>query len=53
MEYLACVLQVLGYLLSAVITTVGIQIQYGHACDKVDGVGVAKNIEHFDEFDNF
>ena len=53
MEYLACVLQVSGYLLSAVITTVGILIQYGHACDKVDGVGVAKNIEHFDEFDNF
>jgi len=53
MEYLACVLQCLGYLLSAVVTTVGLLIQYGHASDKIDGVGVAENIEKFDEFDNF
>lgn len=53
MEYLSCVLQCLGYLLSAVITTVAMLIQYGHASDKIDGVGVAKNIDRFDEFDNF
>ena len=52
-EYLTCVVQCLGYLLSAVITTVAMLIQYGHASDKIDGVGVAKNIDRFDEFDNF
>ena len=53
MEYLACVLQCIGYMLSAVITTVALTIQYGHASDKIDGVGVAENIDRFDEFDNF
>lgn len=53
MEYLACVLQCIGYMLAAVITTVAITIQYGHASDKIDGVGVARSIDRFDEFDNF
>lgn len=53
MEYLSCVLQCLGYMVSAVITLVAVTVQYGHASDKIDGVGVAQNIEHFDEFDNF
>ena len=53
MEYLACVLQCIGYMAAAVITTVALTIQYGHASDKIDGVGVAQNIDHFDEFDNF
>lgn len=53
LEYLACVLQCLGYLIAAILTIVALTIQYGHASDKIDGVGVAKNIEHFDEFDNF
>ena len=52
MEYLACLLQCLGYMVAAVITTVSLTIQYGHACDKIDGVGVAQNIDRFDEFDN-
>lgn len=52
-EYLTCVLQCLGMLLSLVITNVGILIQYGHAADLIDGVGVAQKIEKFDELDNF
>lgn len=51
-QYLTCILSCLGYFVSAVITIIGITIQYGHACDKIDGVGVARNIEKFDEFDN-
>jgi hypothetical protein len=52
-EYITCVLQCLGMLLSSVISLVGLTIQYGHASDKIDGTGVAKKIEQFDEFDNF
>ena len=44
---------ILGYFISCIIEVVAITIQYGHASDKIDGVGVAKNIERFDEFDNF
>ena len=51
-QYLTCILSCLGYFVSAVITIIGLTIQYGHACDKIDGVGVARNIEKFDEFDN-
>ena len=53
LAYLASVLQCLGYMLAAVITTVALTIQYGHASDKIDGVGVAQNIDRFDELDNF
>lgn len=53
MEYLACVLQCLGYMLAAVLATVALTIQYGHANDKIDGAGVDEKIEHFDEFDDF
>jgi hypothetical protein len=52
-QYLTCILMCLGYLLSEVFTFVGATIQYGHASDKIDGVGVARKIEKFDEFDNF
>lgn len=51
-QYLKCILSCLGYFVSAVITMIGLTVQYGHACDKIDGVGVARNIEKFDEFDN-
>lgn len=51
-QYLTCILSCLGYFVSAVITMIGLTVQYGHACDKIDGVGVARNIEKFDEFDN-
>lgn len=53
MQYFSCILECIGMLLSSVITTVGLVIQYGHACDKIDGTGVAQNIEKFDELDNF
>jgi hypothetical protein len=53
LQYFSCILESLGMLLSMVITTVGLIIQYGHACDKIDGTGVAQNIEKFDELDNF
>lgn len=53
LQYLGCVLQCLGMLLSSVITTVGLVVQYGHAADKIDGVGVEQNIAHFDELDKF
>ncbi len=53
LQYLSCVLECLGMLLSSVITTVGLVIQYGHASDKIDGVGVEQNIAHFDELDKF
>lgn len=52
-EYLTCILECLGMLLSMVFTTIGLTIQYGHASDKIDGTGVAQNIEKFDELDNF
>lgn len=52
-EYITCVLQCLGMLFSSVLTIVGLTIQYGHASDKIDGVGVVEKIEQFDEFDNF
>ena len=52
-QYLTCILMCLGYFLSEVFTFVGATIQYGHASDKIDGVGVARKIEKFDEFDNF
>lgn len=52
-EYVTCVLQCLGMLFASVFTLVGLTIQYGHAADKIDGVGVVEKIEKFDEFDNF
>ena len=52
-QYLTCVLMCLGYLLSEVLTSVAITIQYGHASEKIDGKGVSQRIEKFDEFDNF
>lgn len=52
-QYVTCILSCLGYFISCVITIVATTIQYGHASDKIDGVGVARNIERFDEFDNF
>ena len=53
LQYITCILTCLGYYVSCILTVVGTTIQYGHASDKIDGVGVAKNIERFDEFDNF
>jgi hypothetical protein len=50
---LSTVLECIGMLLSSIITTVALVIQYGHASDKIDGTGVAQNIEKFDELDNF
>lgn len=52
-EYVTCVLQCLGMLFSSILTLVGLTMQYGHAADKIDGVGVVQKIEKFDEFDNF
>lgn len=52
-EYITCVLQCLGMLIASVISVVGLTIQYGHAADKIDGVGVAQKIEKFDELDKF
>ena len=52
-QYITCILTCLGYFISCIIEVVAITIQYGHASDKIDGVGVAKNIDRFDEFDNF
>ena len=53
LQYLTCILQCLGYFIAAVITIVAVTMQYGHASDKIDGVGVARKIDNFDEFDNF
>lgn len=53
LQYLTCILQCMGYFISAVITIVAVTMQYGHASDKIDGVGVAHKIDNFDEFDNF
>ena len=51
LQYLMCIVQCFCTLLVSVITLVGITVQYGHASDKIDGVGVAMNIEKFDELD--
>lgn len=52
-QYLTCILMCLGYMLSMIFSLVGITIQYGHASEKIDGAGVSKRIDKFDEFDNF
>lgn len=52
-QYLTCILMCLGYMLSMIFSFVGITIQYGHASEKIDGAGVSKRIDKFDEFDNF
>ena len=51
--YLAAIWMCLGYLLVTVLSTVGLTVQYGHASDKIDGMGVARKIEKFDELDKF
>ena len=52
LEYLSCILQVMGMLFSTVITTIAITIQYGHAAELIDGMGTTESIEHFEELDN-
>lgn len=52
-QYLTCILMLLGYMLSEILSYVSVTIQYGHASEKIDGVGVSKRIDKFDEFDNF
>lgn len=52
-QYLTCILMCLGYMLSMIFSYVAITIQYGHASEKIDGAGVSKRIDKFDEFDNF
>ncbi len=51
LQYLLCIVQCFASLIVSVLTLVGITIQYGHASDKIDGVGVAMNIGKFDELD--
>ena len=51
LQYLSCVWMCLGYLLYSVLLMVGQTIQYGHASDKIDGVGVAAGIDRFEELD--
>ena len=53
LQYLSCVWMCLGYMLVSVLTIVGLTVQYGHASDKIDGTGVARKIERFDELDSF
>ena len=53
LQYLLCIVECYFALLASVLTFVGLTIQYGHASDKIDGVGVAQNIEKFDELDSF
>lgn len=53
LQYLTCILMCLGYMLSMVFSLVGVTIQYGHASEKIDGTGVSKRIDKFEEFDNF
>lgn len=52
-QYLTCVLMCLGYMISEILTFVAVTIQYGHASEKIDGAGVSKRIDNFDQFDNF
>ena len=52
-QYITCILTCLGYFISCIIEVVAITIQYGHASEKIDGAGVSKRIDKFDEFDNF
>ena len=49
-QYLTCILMCLGYMLSMIFSLVGITIQYGHASEKIDGAGVSKRIDKFDNF---
>lgn len=47
--YLFSVIQTYGAFLAYSITFIGLAIQYGHASEKVDGVTVEKDIEHFED----
>lgn len=49
-EYATCVLQCLGMMLASAINLVALAIQYGHASDKVDGMGLAEKIEQFGKY---
>ena len=51
-QYLTCVLMCLGYMISEILSYVAVTIQYGHASEKIDGAGVSKRIDNFDQFDN-
>ncbi|MBQ9646076.1 MAG: hypothetical protein IJV24_06950 [Prevotella sp.] len=53
LQYLLCVWMLLGYLLTSVLMLVALTMQYGHAADIVDGVGVSQKIEKFDELEAF
>ena len=53
LQYLLSVWMVLGYLMSSVLMMVALTVQYGHAADKIDGVGVSQKIDNFDELDAF
>lgn len=52
-QYLTCVLMCLGYMISEILSYVAVTFQYGHASEKIDGAGVSKRIDNFDQFDNF
>ena len=47
-QYLLGVLSCFCGTCMMVLMVVGIAYQYGHACDKIDGVGVDQDIEHFE-----
>ncbi len=47
--YLASILQCMGMLISTIFTEVGMNIQYGHAAELVDGMGTQEKIEHFED----
>lgn len=52
-QFLTCVFYLFITIIPSSLMYVGVTIQYGHASEKIDGRGVAKRIEKFDEFDNF
>ena len=47
--YLLGVIQAFGSFLTYSLTVVGLAYQYGHASEKIDGVTVESDIEHFEE----
>lgn len=49
LSYLSSILMLYGSMLMSSLSLIALAYQYGHACDKVDGVSIDFDIEHFDE----
>ena len=47
--YLSSILMLYGSMLISSLSLIALAYQYGHACDKIDGVSIDHDIKHFEE----